>query len=471
MKPLGVVTPTPEQQTVIEDASAGFWLIRGSAGSGKTTTALLRLKFLVRFWRERARDLGLQQPVRVLVLTFNRTLRGYIESLADQQVALGADVALEVDTFSHWAMHLVNEIVVDQTEKDSKIVELARQTQGLPLWEKRFLLGEVDYVLGRLLPDDLDRYTDPTRFERTGRGRSPRIDRAARQRLLDGVIRPYGAWKHAQGVLDWNDLAVTLATEQLGPDYNVVVVDESQDFSANQARAVINQLGDDHVTTFIRDTAQRIFSHSFTWSDVGISIPPTQNKKLEINYRNTKEIAAFAKPLLEGVEPTEDSALPDFEGCIRNGRKPVVLRGLYNAQVDWIIRYLRSGQIGADETVAFLHPLGWFNYLTARLDQENLEWAEITASRDWPDGPEQIAISTMASAKGLEFDHVIIIGYNGEVVRHGNDPDDALLDEARRLLAMAVGRARRSVVLGYKATDEPAPIGLLDPATYDAVDV
>lgn len=468
MKALGVVTPTPEQHTVIEDGSPGYWLIRGAAGSGKTTTALLRLKFLVRLWRERAKDLGLEQPVRVLVLTFNRTLRGYIESLADQQIALGADVALEVETFSHWAMNLVNRPVMDSVTREAKIVALARQTDRLPSWETRFLVGEVDYVLGRLLPSDLDRYLD---LRRVGRGQAPRVERATRERLLEGVVRPYRAWKDEEDVWDWNDLAVTLATERLGPAYNVVVVDESQDFSANQVRAIANHLADDHVTTFIRDSAQRIYPNSFLWSDVGITIPGVQNRKLDINYRNTKQIAAFARPLLEGVEITEDSTLPDFNGCVRDGPRPAVIRGLYSEQLDWVVRYLRSGQIGADETVAFLHPLGWFNYLAPRLDLESLQWAQITRASEWPDGPEQIVVSTMASAKGLEFDHVIVIGYNAEVVRHGDELQDALLDEQRRLLAMSIGRARKSVTLGYKPTDESALIGFLNPATYDVVNL
>jgi DNA helicase IV len=467
MKPLGVVTPTPEQLTVIDDGSPGFWLIRGAAGSGKTTTALLRLKFLVRLWRERAKELGSSEPVRVLVLTFNRSLRGYIESLVDQQIPLGADVSVEVETFGGWAINLVNAPVMNVKDQGQKLISLAREAGGFP-WEPRFLVGEIDYVLGRLLPADLDDYLT---LERTGRGQAPRVERATRKRLIEEVIRPYIAWKEENGLRDWNDLAVTLALAQLGPSYDVVVIDEAQDFSANQVRAIIRHLADDHVTTFIRDSAQRIYPNSFIWRDVGVTFPPAQNKKLDINYRNTKQIAAFARPLLDGVEPGEDASLPDFTGCVRDGPKPAVLRGLYRDQLDWVIDYLRSGRIGPDETIAFLHPKGWFKALAPRLEEEGLAWAAITRAKDWPDGPEQIALSTMASAKGLEFDHVIIIGYNAEVVPDGSEPKHALLDEQRRLLAMALGRARISVVVGYKPNDESAVIGYLDSDTYDVEEV
>ncbi len=466
MKPLGVVTPTPEQLTVIDDGSPGFWLIRGAAGSGKTTTSLLRLKFLVRLWRERAKELGSSEPVRVLVLTFNRSLRGYIENLVDQQIPLGADVSLEVETFGGWAINLVNAPVMEAGDKDRKLVSLARAS-GFS-WEQRFLCGEIDYLLGRLLPADLDKYLT---LERTGRGQAPRVERATRKRLIEEVVRPYIAWKEKEGLRDWNDLAVILALERFGPSYNVVVVDEAQDFSANQVRAVVRHLAENHVTTFIRDTAQRIYPNSYIWRDVGITFPGGQNKKLNINYRNTKQIAAFARPLLDGVEPGEDASLPDFTGCVREGPRPVVLRGFYRDQLDWVIDYLRSGRIGPDETIAFLHPKGWFRELKPRLDRESLAWALITKTKDWPDGPEQIALSTMASAKGLEFDHVVIIGYNAQVVPDGSEPKHTLLDEQRRLLAMSLGRARMSVVVGYKPDDESAVMGYLDSDTYDVEEV
>lgn len=468
MRTLGSVTPTPEQLTVIDNSSPGFWLIRGAAGSGKTTTALLRLKFLVRYWRERRADLGLEAPVRVLVLTFNRTLRGYIADLARQQIPSGPEVDLEISTFGYWSQQLLGQVLL---ESGPQSLALKRFAGGEFPWTDDFLLSEVNYVLGLYLPDDRQRYFTA---ERTGRGRSPTVERGeVRKRLISEVIEPYEAWKAERGVVDWNDLAVQLAREPRTAPYDVVVVDEAQDFSANQVRAVVNHLADEFVCTFIRDTTQRIYPNVFVWRDVDVRFPAGQSRRLEVNYRNTRQIAAFARPLVEGIERVEDDSLPDFTGCVRDGPLPVVLRGRYSHQLNWAVDYLRSELIGPDETVAFLHPRGggWFSELRARLNADGLAWTSLTRETEWPGGEEQIALSTMHSAKGLEFDHVILLGYNAEVVQHGEEPDDVMLDSHRRLLAMAVGRARQQVIVGYKPSDESRLIEFLTPGTFETIDV
>ncbi len=77
----------------------------------------------------------------------------------------------------------------------------------------------------------------------------------------------------------------------------------------------------------------------------------------------------------------------------------------------------------------------------------------------------------MHSAKGLEFDHVIILGLSDEVTPHGSESDDDRLQTLRRLLAMAVARARMTVLLGYREDDASALVGFFRKDTFDVRDV
>jgi superfamily I DNA/RNA helicase len=357
---------------------------------------------------------------------------------------------------------LLGEDVLDDNAREAKLLTLGRDLD----LENRFLLDEIDYVLGRFLPESIDDYLA---VRRDGRGQTPRVDR---ERLLAEVIVPYQQWKQENGHVDWNDLAAILAKNKSADPYDVVIADEAQDFGANQVRAIANHVSDDdeeHSTTFIRDTVQRIYPRAFTWREVGITIAPTHNIHLRENHRNTREIAAFARPLVEGIETIEDGALPDFEGADREGPLPIVLRGLYSSQADYAIRWL--GELAEEDDVAFLHPLGWFRGLKPKLAEHAIPYVTITRQSEWPRGAERVALSTMHSAKGLEFDHVVVLGLNAAVMRHGDEEHDAQLENDRRLLAMAVGRARKSIIVGYKPADASDLIRYFVDGTYEPVDV
>lgn len=445
MKALVDVRPTPEQLALLSRIRPGVEIIRGAAGSGKTTTALLKLRAAVGFYINRAAGIDPQVPVSVLVLTFNRTLRGYVKELAEQQLGVDHGVKMDISTFSGWAGNLVGwKDIIDVNDVTAKITSLARK---LP-FDSDFVADEVAYVLGKYEPRKLADYLTS---RRTGRGSLPRMDTAARETLLREVINPYLEYKEENEIVDWNDLACHIASKSFAT-YDVVVVDEAQDFSANEIRAIIAQLSKHHTVTFVLDTTQRIYSRSnFTWQEVGLIVRPENSHQLSINYRNTIQIARFAAGILAGMVLDGDGTMPNFASASRVGPLPVVVTGKFSKQLDYAISYIHQNINLSENSVAFLHAKGggWFRgrgSIVDKLDDENLPFVEISRRSDWPAGPENIALSTLHSAKGLEFDYVFILGLNAEVMPDGveedGEPDSEPLDRLRRLVAMGVGRAR-----------------------------
>ncbi|MXV99072.1 MAG: AAA family ATPase [Acidimicrobiaceae bacterium] len=474
MRLLRSVIPTDEQLKLIGDLKQGFRVIRGAAGSGKTTTALLCLKGLVSARLHRRQRLGHDAPVRVLVLTFNRTLEGYIAELARREIPRDDALDLEISTFARWARSLVGHVVIAQ---DGQISAMLRpHLQALAGSQPHeFLVDEVQYILGRF-------QYDPGGFEqeslsayltvvREGRGTTPRVTRSDREKLIREVIPAYMEAKQARGEIDWSDLAMLAADADPGLLYDVVIVDETQDFSANQVRAVLDHLDDSHSTTFIVDATQRIYPQFLKWSEVGVNRPTAY--RLKENYRNTAAIAAFAHPLVEGLPPEDDGTLPDVSACRSGGETPTVVVGRYPDQLRYMLDCLQHAVDLTSESVALLKPRGgrWFDEVRAELSRRGLPYCELTRENEWPTGSEMIALCTFHSAKGLEFDHVLVPGLSQQLTPHGPESGDADLERLRRMLAMAIGRARKSVMIGYKPGEESSLIGLLNPSSYKLVGV
>ena len=467
MRTLQSVTPTAEQLPILTDARPGFRIIRGAAGSGKTTTALLRLRQLCRSRLERRSRQGSTDPVRILVLTFNRTLRGYINQLTKEQVEVPDALDLTVETFGRWALGLVGQRNVLELDGHTKIRPLLTEI-GIPPENLNYFADEVKYLQGRFRKQQLDGYLETTR---SGRGRAPTVPRDLRDRLLANVVRPYEEWKASQHRVDWNDVALE-ASEAPCQGYDIVIVDESQDLSANQVRAILAHLGEDHVTTFVIDTFQRIYPQGFQWNEVGIDMRPGSVFTLERNYRNTVEIARLACSLVRGLPVEPDGVLPDEEACQESGLLPEVVVGKFSAQLNYMLGQVYPS-LNNGETVAILHPKGggWFSHTERVLRQRDIQCCDLTRNLEWPTGPELLALSTVHSAKGLEFDHVLMPGLSDEVTPHGEEDGDGTLDTLRRLIAMGVGRGRKTVRLGHKPGARSTVFDLIDPATYNLIEV
>jgi superfamily I DNA/RNA helicase len=467
MKVLQSVAPTDEQLTIISTIQPRVEVIRGAAGSGKTTTAILRLRGLLGNFLNQRRRRRSEAPVRALVLTFNRTLRGYIDELVRHQAHSGGAL-IEVETFGRWANNLCGRRhLLSDRHRREHITSLRGQ---LPV-DVDFLLSEVEYITGRFLPNQWQDYLD---VRRTGRGATPRVERPLRQQILDDVIRPYADWKRVTGEWDWSDMEVHVAQSHMCEPYDIIVADETQDFSANQIRGILNHRADPSAVTLILDAAQRIYARGFTWREVGINLTPATSYRLTQNYRNTREIAALALPLVDGIMNTDtDATIPDLAACARSGPLPKLLLGGFAGQIPHAVCEIGDNIDLERDSVAFLQPRGgkWFDATRTSLTAANLAFVELTRETDWPQGPENIALSTIHSAKGLEFDHIFLLRLNREILPHGVGEEDDNFLKLRRLLAMGICRARQTVTLGSKPSDRSDLVDLLAPGTYQEVRV
>jgi hypothetical protein len=64
-----------------------------------------------------------------------------------------------------------------------------------------------------------------------------------------------------------------------------------------------------------------------------------------------------------------------------------------------------------------------------------------------------------------------LLGYDADTVDAGDEAGDVIIENQRRLLAMAVGRARQGVVLGYRPSAPPSVADFIASETYDLVEL
>jgi DNA helicase-2/ATP-dependent DNA helicase PcrA len=414
-----------EQFDLLRRPGDGVLLIRGGAGSGKTTVGLHRLAFLHFSNRDRFRE------QHMLVVVFSQALAGYISRVLP---ALGLP-QVPVATLHGWAremrrLHFRNLHRAYSQDTPAAVIRFKTQRAMVPMLTDA--AAQAPGADPATLFDEL--FTD-RRWMRSG------VTQYAPGMFSDAEIGQIHRWcadqhfRRAEGVTtdqesnstddeaeqpcyDEEDDMIFLRLYQLlrGPllwrgrrrlRYDHIFLDEAQDFSPLELQ-VLFACARDQALTLAADAAQTITDKDFTDFDQilpAIGQNPRAISLLRVSYRCTREIMTFANDILGDAAPAEPvlttrtGAPVELFRCGGRGEamtfladtlKDLMLREP-NASVAVLARDIKQ----ADEAYEAL----------ARTDLENLH---MVRDQDFSFGPG-IEVTDVSQTKGLEFDYVVLL--------------------------------------------------------------
>ncbi|MBZ9566125.1 3'-5' exonuclease [Modicisalibacter tunisiensis] len=451
---------TDEQQAIIELDPSQHLLIRGQAGSGKTTVLAARA----------GRILSAMSKGSLLFLTYNSALCAYVKK-AFRQAGVTGEV--DVRTFHDWSRSTARAIGfefagwVDGKARGEKLKQLLREAEEVIGSHRLFDLKASPQLLGWwgdeiawLFGQHIVRLDEYLAVERTGRGTAVRVTQEDR-RFVWFVYELYQEWLEETRQEDYDNpagllLRVLMETGGDLPDeyrHDHVMIDEVQDFdkswllvAAKIPRVSLSMAG---------DLAQKIYRRSFTWASVGIQVQGGRSRRLSASHRTTRQIMDVAEHLLANNDVI-DSA--DYVAPVRPDKHGEKVRLMLAADAKQA--YDKGYDFVADRfkrlrttSVAVVLPFSRQLYPA----QKALEKRGLTVKKVKGAGLGSfsggVAVTTYHQLKGLEFDHVVIMGlhdaqYPGRILegvaREDMDQEASLL---RRVLYVAMTRAKQSVTL------------------------
>lgn len=263
------------------------------------------------------------------------------------------------------------------------------------------------------------------------------IDVINLDKLMFNVIREAGL--RFPGYEDENadervaEVACEAIRRGAGSRYHSVLLDEAQDFCTAALQFVVGLLepGRDDLV-IVADAAQNIFRRRFSWKQAGIQAQG-RTRILRVNYRNTREILEFASRFLLASERLRAEEAPDFEdenavippeSAARSGPRPELIEA--SAMDDEVALTVAKAQAWAAElteprSIGVLYASsGEGGHDRARSLYEGLRkgtgvfWltdpGDRAAKDRLADARDKIVLTTIHSAKGMEFPRVALCG-------------------------------------------------------------
>lgn len=431
----------PEQFELITGPESGVVVLRGAAGTGKTTVALHRIAYLNYAYPHQF------SAARILVVVWGRAMRDYVAHVLP---ALGVD-GVQVTTWERWARTMV------RRHYPRLPGQIADDTPE-PVVRLKLHPGVAE-AIAQAAKDTPGKRTPEAALEDWGRVLTdkPLLARVMGDDISEAQLSRAHAWCTAQwnavnawtegdrevdARLDPEDDALLLRAWQIRVGslkskrkrplaYAHMVLDEVQDFSPVEVQVLLDTASREKCVTLAGDTRQHITQHAGFSSWAGflerIGVASTALSTLAVSYRSTHPITQFAVSVLEDEDQPART--------LRDGPPVELFRfSDHGACVAFLARTLRR-LIDAEPlaNIALLTP----DSALARLYYDGMMASEVPDTR-LVEGQRfafkpGIDVVPVGEIKGLEFDYVVVVEASAAYW-----PDTS---HHRRLLHVAATRA------------------------------
>ena len=481
-----------EQRRIIENKPNGHVLVKGVAGSGKTTVAVHKIPFLLK-------DYTYEKDDKILVIKYKKSLINYIKYIYEEiernkeneQLTLGIYESgdkdkLYIETIDNMMFKYFTSYIKEEkleklrvaTEKQINKAMVEAINVVKQEYEKVNVLDRknLTFIIEEIRWMKSCNYTDIEEYQtidRIGRISNNNVESTHKLRknskirkAIFEVMIQYNDNLKKEKLVDLQDVALMAlkqAKREVGEKYTHIIVDETQDLTRVQLEFIKTLYMNRSYSSmlFVSDTAQSIYPEAWlvkgrSFTSIGLDMTG-KSTSLSKSYRTTMQIAYAAYSLIEDDKNIlEDDNFVKPSLIDKQGVYPVY-RGFKNkvSEAEYIAETIENelkNKYDYKDIAIISKFKNQLKDIKIFLEKNNIPYKELESNEELDFNEDCVKLLTMHCAKGLQFKAVIIAGLNDKIIPSrdfANEFEDSDFVESidRRLLYVGMTRATEELFL------------------------